>query len=116
MKKNFDNVASANAIYDAIATGTQETEPAADHTTAATPSTPVGMGTQGRKGQKLARYNLGLTAENKEFIQIYAAGIGQTQNALINAIIDAYRREHPAAVAAVARAREAWDIIGGQKQ
>ena len=69
------------------------------------------LGTQGRKGQKLARYNLGLTAENKEFIQIYANATGQTQNALINSIIDAYWREHPDAVAAVAKARAAWDII-----
>lgn len=56
---------------------------------------PAGLGTQGRKGKKLLRYNLGLTAENKEFIQVVARGTGQTQNRLINAIIDAYRREHP---------------------
>lgn len=55
----------------------------------------AGLGTQGRKGKKLLRYNLGLTVENKEFIQVVARGTGQTQNGLINAIIDAYRREHP---------------------
>ena len=107
MKKNFDNIDTTNAIYNAIATGTKETEPAA----AADTPKPAGLGTQGRKGHKLARYNLGLTAENKDFIQTFAKATGQTQNGLINAIIDAYRREHPEAVAAVGKAREAWEVI-----
>ena len=67
-----------------------------------------GLGTQGRKGKKLSRYNLGLTAENKEFIQIVSKASGQTQNAFINFIIDVYRQAHPEAVD---RAREVLKIF-----
>ena len=117
INKKLGNIAEVKAYakHTAIAADIaaeieKETEPATEQQAAGN-KTPAGMGTQGRKGQKLARYNLGLTAENKEFIQIYANATGQTQNALINSIIGAYRREHPDAVAAVAKARAAWDII-----
>ena len=106
MKKNFDNIPKTSTILDAIATGSgKPTETAAP---GGMRTRPAGMGTQGRKGVKLSRYNLGLTAENKEFIQVVARATGQTQNGFINAIIDAYREAHPEAVA---RAREVLEII-----
>lgn len=100
MKKNFDNIPKTSTILDAIATGSGKPTK-----TAATEAErkPAGMGTQGRKGVKLSRYNLGLTPENKEFIQVVSRATGQTQNGFINAIIDAYRESHPEAVA---RARQ----------
>lgn len=99
MEKDFSNVPKTDSIYAANTKGTATKE---------AERKPAGMGTQGRKGQKLARYNLGLTAENKEFIQVVSKATGQTQNGFINAIIDAYRQAHPEAVA---RAREVLDII-----
>ena len=105
MKKDFSNVPKTSTILDAIATGSgKPTETAAPEAE----RKPAGMGTQGRKGVKLSRYNLGLTPENKEFIQVVARATGQTQNGFINAIIDAYREAHPEAVA---RAREVLEII-----
>lgn len=100
MKKNFDNIPKTSAILDAIATGSgKPTETAATEAE----RKPAGMGTQGRKGVKLSRYNLGMTTKNKEFIEVVARATGQTQNGFINAIIDAYREAHPEAVA---RARQ----------
>ena len=105
MKKNFDNVPKPSTILDAIATGSgKPTETAATEAE----RKPAGATTQGKKGMKLSRYNLGMTPENKEFIEVVARATGQTQNGFINAIIDAYRQAHPEAVA---RAREVLDLI-----
>ena len=106
MKKNFDNIPKTSTILDAIATGSGQkpTETAATEAE----RKPAGATTQGKKGMKLLRYNLGLTPANKEFIQVVARATGQTQNGFINAIIDAYREAHPEAVA---RAREVLDFI-----
>lgn len=53
------------------------------------------MQTQGRKGCHSPRINLALTPENHEFIRVMAKATGKTMTQFINAIIAAYKREHP---------------------
>ncbi len=53
------------------------------------------MQTQGRRGCKLTRYNLGLTPANLEFVNIVSRVKGQSKNEFINHVINAYRESHP---------------------
>lgn len=48
--------------------------------------------TQGRKGQKLPRINLGFSTENHEYLRKESRRRGLTITAFINQIIDDYRK------------------------
>lgn len=51
--------------------------------------------TQGRKGCKLTRINMGFSPSNHQFIKVMAKATGQTMTEFTNFVIDAYQREHP---------------------
>ena len=51
--------------------------------------------TQGRKGCKATRINMAFTTENHDFIKVMSKATGRTMTERCNAIITAYRTEHP---------------------
>lgn len=51
--------------------------------------------TQGRKGCKMQRINMGFTTDNYKFIKILSRATGRTMTVFVNNIIEQYRREHP---------------------
>jgi len=51
--------------------------------------------TQGRKGCKAIRINMAFTPDNHEFIRVLAKASGRNMTELTNAIVEAYRNEHP---------------------
>lgn len=51
--------------------------------------------TQGRKGCKAIRINMGFTPENHEFIKVMATISGKTMTEFANLIVERYRNEHP---------------------
>lgn len=51
--------------------------------------------TQGRKGCKLHRINMGFTTENYKFIKILSRASGRTMTMYVNEIISDYIAEHP---------------------
>lgn len=51
--------------------------------------------TQGRKGCKSIRINVAITPENHEFIKIMAQATGRNLTQMTNAILTAYRKDHP---------------------
>ena len=51
--------------------------------------------TQGRKGCKAIRINMAFTPDNHQFIKVMASATGRTMTEMCNAIITAYRGEHP---------------------
>ena len=53
------------------------------------------MKTQGKKGAKLPRINMGFTPDNYEYLQTVSAMTGTTMTSLCNEIIAAHRKAHP---------------------
>lgn len=50
--------------------------------------------TQGKKGCKLIRINMGFTQENHDFIKVMAKASGKTMTVLVNDIIAEYKDTH----------------------
>lgn len=50
--------------------------------------------TQGAKGCRMPRINLGYTMDNYNFIRVVSRMQGKTMSRLINDIIEKYRKEH----------------------
>lgn len=65
--------------------------------------------TQGKKGCKVMRINMGFTSDNYEFIKIMSKVSGRTMTELVNALIENYRRQHPDMMD---EAKAALDSIG----
>lgn len=51
--------------------------------------------TQGRKGCKCKRFNMNITPDNLDFIQVVARVQGLTMSEFANRIFDRFRAEHP---------------------
>ncbi len=49
--------------------------------------------TQGKKGYKLQRINMGFTPQNIEFLRLYSKVQGQTMTQLVNKILDTARQD-----------------------
>lgn len=99
--KDFSNAPKTSAILDEIETGSganrnaigkrkQDIADEAEQTIRGNR-----MQTQGRRGCKLNRCNIGLTPNNDEFISIVARVRGESKSRCINNIINMYRADHP---------------------
>ena len=95
MKKNMNNIPTTASVMAAIAQGARADKEQSIATAAEQEERANSMRTQGRKGCKLSRYNLGLTPRNKEFIRVMAKATGRSQNEFINLVLEAYQKEHP---------------------
>lgn len=93
--KDFSNAPKTSSILDNIQAGSTRSTKQKPASAKEQEERGNAMQTQGRRGCKLARYCLGLTPANNEFVCIVSRVKGQSKNEFINSMIDAYRQSHP---------------------
>ena len=97
MKKDFSGIKTgkvttvSQAIDQATGKKGQQTEATAEEQAARI----AAMQTQGRKGCKLTRINMGFTDTNYDFLTIVSRATGHTLTQTCNAILKAYQDDHP---------------------
>lgn len=95
LKEQYEQSIAADAYYQQLAQsmgqpGQQTTAPAEEQRARAS-----AMRTQGRKGCKAPRINMAFSTENYEYIRLCSRATGMSLTDYTNAVIDAYRKEHP---------------------
>lgn len=110
-KKNFENIDTRNTrtpgkVAEAMSQATSKygQQPAAGEEEAR--QRRQKMQTQGRKGVKLHRINMGFSDDNYEFLSIISKQKGLTMTRFLNCIVDEYRANHGATEEVLAQIKE----------
>lgn len=93
-KKDFSGV-NTGRVYEAIEKGTSKKGQQGTASPQERAERLKEMKTQGRKGCKASRINLAFSPDNYEFIKVLSKASGRNMTEFTNAIIAAYRNEHP---------------------
>lgn len=115
-KKDFTEITAipTGKVNKLIAQATDTPAPSKGRQTTATPEEAAEraaeLRTQGRKGCRAVRINMALTPQNHLWIKLLARATGRTQTEIVNAAIEAHRKEHPELLE---QAQHTLDVISG---
>lgn len=93
-KKDFSNITTGR-VSEALEQATGKTGQQGTASPEEQKARAAELKTQGRKGCKAVRINMAFTPENHQFIKLMAGATGHTMTGFANAVITAYRNEHP---------------------
>lgn len=93
-KKDFDKINTSSRVFSNLEQSTSGRGKQSTASQAEQEERKRAHRTQGRKGCKLDRFNMGFTPENREFIKIMAKLKGQTMTDFVNDVIEQYRNEN----------------------
>ena len=94
-KKDFSSINTGNRAFSAIEQATAKKGQQGTASPEEAEARAEALQTQGRKGCKAVRINMGFTPSNHEFIRVMAKASGRTMTEFTNLVISAYQREHP---------------------
>lgn len=94
-KKDFSGINTGSRVYSAIEQATSRKGQQGTASPDEAAERAAELKTQGRKGCKAIRINMAFTPDNHQFIKIMAKATGRTMTEFTNAVVTAYRNEHP---------------------
>ena len=93
-KKNFETINTGSRVISALEKSTAQAGRQATAPIQEQEERRARGNTQGRKGCKKDRYNLGVTTENRKYIEVMSGLRGQSMSNFINDVIEQHRLDN----------------------